>query len=106
MLTGQMQSHPLLISSLIEHAKRHGDSKWSRLPEGERADLPKFIGELYGGQPVTSVRHFSIGSGGNACRNSSRHFELYFCCIGYGSSSNTINPRLLKIRLPISSTMP
>jgi len=101
MLTGQMQNHPLLISSLIEHARRyHGDSKViSRLPEG--GTLVTDLSEIHrrACMGANLLHRFGISQSdrvGTLAWNSSRHFELYFAVSGMGAVLNTINPRLFE----------
>ncbi len=101
MLKGNMQNHPLLISSLIEHAKRyHGDSKVvSRLPEG--GILVTDLSEIHrrACMGANLLRRFGISQSdrvGTLAWNSSRHFELYFAVSGMGAVLNTINPRLFE----------
>lgn len=101
MLTGQMQRHPLLISSIIEHANRyHADSKViSRLPEGET--LITNFGEIYkrACKGANLLKRLGISQSdrvGTLAWNTSRHFELYFAVSGIGAVLNTINPRLFE----------
>jgi fatty-acyl-CoA synthase len=96
---GLMQSHPLLISTLLVHAERHhGEQEVvSRRVEGDihrttyrqlaaRARrLAKALGAL-GVQPGQAV--------GTLAWNGYRHMELYYAVSGSGAVLHTLNPRL------------
>jgi acyl-CoA synthetase (AMP-forming)/AMP-acid ligase II len=98
-MLGLMQSQPLLISSLIEHAERHhGETEIvSRRVEG---DLHRYqwkdvarrarqvANALDGSQLLFSDRIATLAWNGY------RHLELYFGVSGSGRVLHTINPRL------------
>ena len=98
-MLGLMQSQPLLISSLIEHAERHhGDAEIvSRRVEG---DIHRYLWRdaarrarqvahaLDGMQLLFSDRVATLAWNGY------RHLELYFGVSGSGRVLHTINPRL------------
>ena len=98
-MLGQMQSQPLLISSLIEFAERHhGDGEIvSRRVEGDihrytYRDLARRARQLanaldaMGLQPSDRVASLAW--------NGYRHMEMYFGVSGSGRVLHTINPRL------------
>jgi len=98
-MLGLMQSQPLLISSLIEHAERHhGDAEIvSRRVEGDihryqwrdAARRARQVAHaLDGMQLLFSDRVATLAWNGY------RHLELYFGVSGSGRVLHTINPRL------------
>lgn len=98
-MLGLMQSQPLLISSLIEHADRHhGDAEIvSRRVEGdihrytwhEVAQRSRQVAHaLDGMQLLFSDRVATLAWNGY------RHLELYFGVSGSGRVLHTLNPRL------------
>ncbi|MDB5750144.1 MAG: alkK [Ramlibacter sp.] len=98
-MLGLMQSQPLLISSLIEHAERHhGDTEIvSRRVEGdihryswrEAARRSRQVAHaLDGMQLLFSDRVATLAWNGY------RHLELYFGVSGSGRVLHTLNPRL------------
>mgnify|MGYP000929506402 CR=1 FL=1 len=98
-MLGLMQDHPLLISSLIEHAARHhaeGEIV-SRRVEG---DLHRYTyGDASGRsrQVANALDRLGLASGDRVATlawNGYRHFELYFGITGSGRVVHTINPRL------------
>ena len=98
-MLGQMQSQPLLISSLIVHADRHHHSTEivSRRVEGD-------IHRTTWGQVAARSRrvanaldglHLGFGERvGTLAWNGYRHLELYFGVSGSGRVLHTLNPRL------------
>jgi acyl-CoA synthetase (AMP-forming)/AMP-acid ligase II len=103
-MLGLMQHHPLLISSLIEHAAKahpHGEIV-SRTIEGPihrctYADIEKRAGRV--ANLLTSLgveRGERIGS---LAWNGYRYVELYFGTSGAGAVLHTINPRLFPEQL-------
>jgi 3-(methylthio)propionyl---CoA ligase len=98
-MLGLMQSQPLLISSLIEHAERHhGDGEIvSRRVEG---DIHRYTWKDVG----TRARQVANALDGmkllfsdrvaTLAWNGYRHLELYFGVSGSGRVLHTINPRL------------
>ncbi|MGE0350456.1 3-(methylthio)propionyl-CoA ligase [Hydrogenophaga sp.] len=98
-MLGQMQSQPLLISSLIVHAERHHASTEivSRRVEG---DLHRSNwGEI--ARRSRQVAHALDGLGlpmgdrvATLAWNGYRHLELYFGVSGTGRVLHTLNPRL------------
>ncbi|UZD64554.1 3-(methylthio)propionyl-CoA ligase [Marinobacter sp. AN1] len=100
-MLGIMQEHPLMISSLIEHAARfHPDSEIvTRTVEGpihrtnylELRDRSK--------QVANALEKLGIEQGdrvGTLAWNTYRHMELYFGVSGSGAVLHTINPRLFE----------
>lgn len=98
-MLGLMQSQPLLISSLIEHAERHhGDGEIvSRRVEGDihryqwrdvARRARQVANALDGMQLLFSDRVATLAWNGY------RHLELYFGVSGSGRVLHTINPRL------------
>lgn len=102
-MQSHMQSHPLLISGLIDHAVRiAADTEIvSRTIEGggdfavhryTYADAAKRTKRL-----ANALRRLGIEAGhrvGTLAWNGYRHFELYFGVSGLGAVMHTINPRL------------
>jgi acyl-CoA synthetase (AMP-forming)/AMP-acid ligase II len=98
-MLGQMQSQPLLISSLIVHAERHhgsteivsrrveGDihrSSWGQIARRSRQVANALDGlHLAHGERVATLAW-----------NGYRHLELYFGVSGTGRVLHTLNPRL------------
>ncbi len=98
-MLGQMQSQPLLISSLITHAERHhgsteivsrrveGDihrSSWGQIARRSRQVANALDGlHLVHGERVATLAW-----------NGYRHLELYFGVSGTGRVLHTLNPRL------------
>ncbi len=98
-MLGLMQDHPLLISSLIEHAARHhaeGEIV-SRRVEG---DLHRYTYADAAGrsrQVANALDRLGLAAGDRVATlawNGYRHFELYFGVTGSGRVVHTINPRL------------
>jgi fatty-acyl-CoA synthase len=98
-MLGLMQDHPLMISSLIEHAATfHPDTEIvSRLPEGPIRrtnwagvrEVSKQVANALtqlGIQPADRV--------GTLAWNSDRHLALYYGVSGSGAVLHTVNPRL------------
>ena len=98
-MLGLMQSQPLLISTIIEHAARHhGDAEIvSRTVEGglhryTYADANRRAKKLANALTRQGVK---LGDRvGTLAWNGYRHFELYFGISGLGAVMHTINPRL------------
>jgi len=104
MLRGLMMDHPLLISSLLDHAaQNHADTEIvSRTVEGPihrytYADARKRAKQL-----AQALARLGVGMGdrvGTLAWNGYRHFELYFGVSGMGAVVHTINPRLFPEQL-------
>jgi fatty-acyl-CoA synthase len=98
-MLGQMQQHPLLISSLLVHAERHhGDREIvSRRVEGDLhrttyAGLAKRSRQLANALARQGVqRHDRVAT---LAWNGHRHLELYYAVSGSGAVLHTLNPRL------------
>ncbi|GAA6140352.1 3-(methylthio)propionyl-CoA ligase [Hydrogenophaga sp. 5NK40-0174] len=98
-MLGQMQSQPLLISSLIVHADRHhGEGEIvSRRVEGdihrttwaEVARRSRQLANALGGLKLNFGDRV-----GTIAWNGYRHLELYFGVSGSGHVLHTLNPRL------------
>lgn len=96
---GLMQNHPLLISSLIEHAAvAHSHAEIvSRTPGGGLArhtygDIARRSRQLAG-----ALRALGVGEGmrvGTMAWNGHRHIEMLYGVSGIGAVAHTINPRL------------
>ena len=99
-MLGQMQDHPLLISSLIDFAARHHHEAQivSRRVEGDLhrtnyADVAK-----RSKRAANALDRLGLGFGDRVATlawNGYRHLELYFGITGSGRVVHTINPRLL-----------
>ncbi|MGA7538637.1 MAG: long-chain fatty acid--CoA ligase [Steroidobacteraceae bacterium] len=96
---GLMQNHPLLISSLIEHAAvTHPHAEIvSRTPEGELrrhsyAEIARRASQVAG---VLTALGVSEGTRvGTLAWNTHRHLELLYGVSGIGAVLHTVNPRL------------
>ena len=99
-MLGQMQDHPLLISSLIDHAAKNH-------PEGEIVSR-RVEGDLHRSNYGTVAQRSKQVAGAldrlglafsdrvaTLAWNGYRHLELYFGITGSGRVVHTINPRLL-----------
>ena len=99
-MLGQMQNHPLLISSVIDFAARHqGDTEVvSRRVEGDIhrytwADVQRRAKQVAKALDALGVK---VGERvGTLAWNGYRHLELYFGVSGSERVLHTINPRLL-----------
>ena len=99
-MLGQMQDHPLLISSLIEFAGRHHQEAEivSRRVEGDihrctYADVAKRSRRV-----ANAIDRLGLAFSDRVATlawNGYRHLELYFGITGGGRVVHTINPRLL-----------
>ena len=99
-MLGQMQNHPLLISSLIEHAARHhGDTEVvSRRVEGDIHRYTWADVRRRSKQVANALDAMGLKAGdrvGTLAWNGYRHLELYFGVSGSQRVLHTINPRLL-----------
>jgi len=98
-MLGLMQSHQLLISSLIEFAERqHGEGEVvSRRVEG---DIHRYTYKDVGQrarQVANALDDMKLGFSDRVAtlaRNGYRHLELYFGVSGSGRVLHTLNPRL------------
>jgi fatty-acyl-CoA synthase len=99
-MLGLMQSHPLLISALIEHAARHhGDGQIvSRRVEGDIHRYTWADVRRRAMQVANALDASKLEAGdrvGTLAWNGYRHLELYFGVSGSGRVLHTVNPRLL-----------
>jgi 3-(methylthio)propionyl---CoA ligase len=96
---GLMQSHSLLISSILEHAERqHGsteivsrrdDGSLSRTTYANLASRARRLARVLLALGVCAGDRVAT-----LAMNSDRHLELYYAISGIGAVCNTINPRL------------
>ncbi|HAJ11454.1 MAG TPA: long-chain fatty acid--CoA ligase, partial [Comamonadaceae bacterium] len=98
-MQGQMQSQPLLISSLIVHAERHHGSTEivSRRVEGDIHRATWRSVSRRSRQIANALDALHLGFGervGTLAWNGYRHLELYFGVSGSGRVLHTLNPRL------------
>jgi fatty-acyl-CoA synthase len=97
-MLGLMQSQPLLISALIEHAERHhGDGEIvSRRVEGDihRYQWRDVAAGPAGGHALDGMQLLFSDRVATLAWNGYRHLELYFGVSGSGRVLHTINPRL------------
>ncbi|MDG5974663.1 long-chain-fatty-acid--CoA ligase [Hydrogenophaga taeniospiralis CCUG 15921] len=98
-MLGQMQSQPLLISSLITHAERHHASTEivSRRVEGDihRSNWGQIARRAR--QVANALDGLHLAAGDRVATlawNGYRHLELYFGVSGTGRVLHTLNPRL------------
>ena len=99
-MLGQMQNHPLLISSLIDFAARHhGDAQVvSRRVEGDIHRYTWLDVQQRAKQVANALDALGLKAGdrvGTLAWNGYRHLELYFGVSGSGRVLHTVNPRLL-----------
>ncbi len=98
-MLGLMQSQPLLISNIIEHAARHhpdteivsraiegGIHRYTYLDAGKRA---RKLANALGKSGVALGDRIAT-----LAWNGYRHFELYYGISGIGAVMHTVNPRL------------
>jgi acyl-CoA synthetase (AMP-forming)/AMP-acid ligase II len=103
-MLGLMQNHPLLVSSLIEHASRaHPNAKIvSRTADGSihrctYADIDRRARQVANALVALGVRQGDrIGT---LAWNGYRHLELFFGASGMGAVLHTANPRLFPEQL-------
>jgi acyl-CoA synthetase (AMP-forming)/AMP-acid ligase II len=98
-MLGQMQSQPLLISSLIVHAERHhGEGEIvSRRVEGDIHRTSWREVARRSRQVAHALDGLGLGFGERVATlawNGYRHLELYFGVSGTGRVLHTLNPRL------------
>ena len=98
-MLGQMQSQPLLISSLITHAERHHGSTEivSRRVEGDihRSTWGQVSRRARQVANALDSLHLAFGDRvATLAWNGYRHLELYFGVSGTGRVLHTLNPRL------------
>ncbi|MGH8318577.1 MAG: AMP-binding protein [Steroidobacteraceae bacterium] len=98
-MLGLMQNHPLLISSLIEHAAvAHPHAEIvSRTPAGgmRRHTYPEIA--MRAGQVAGALTLLGVTEGtrlGTLAWNTHRHLELFYGISGIGAVLHTVNPRL------------
>lgn len=94
-----MMQHPLLISSLLEHAiLTHPDVEVvSRRVEGGIHRYTYAEAARRAKQLANALNSLGIQAGdriGTLAWNTHRHYELYFAISGLGAITHTINPRL------------
>jgi len=98
-MLGLMQSQPLLISTIIEHAARHhSDSEVvSRTVEGAIHRYTYADANRRAKRAANALKALGVVLGdrvGTLAWNGYRHFELYYGISGIGAVMHTINPRL------------
>ena len=99
-MLGQMQDHPLLISTLIDHAARHHHEAQivSRRVEGDLHRYTYADAARRARQVAGALDQLGLAQGDRVATlawNGYRHLELYFGITGSGRVVHTINPRLL-----------
>jgi 3-(methylthio)propionyl---CoA ligase len=98
-MLGLMQTHPLMISSLLMHAARHhpkGDVV-SRLNDGSIHRTTWFETERRARRLARVLQALGLGESdrvGTLAWNDFRHLEVYYAAPGMGAICHTINPRL------------
>jgi fatty-acyl-CoA synthase len=98
-LLGQMQQHPLLISSLIEHAAHaHADVPIVSCVPGAAAHRCTYADvDFRSRQLAKALIALGVREGdrvGSMAWNGYRHVELLFGASGMGAVLHTVNPRL------------
>ena len=99
-MLGQMQDQPLLISSLIEFARRHHREAQivSRRVEGDMHRTTYAEAANRACQVAHALDRLDLAFSDRVATlawNGYRHFELYFGISGSGRVVHTVNPRLL-----------
>jgi len=94
-----MQQHPLLISSLIEHAaSNHTETEIvSRTVEGGIHRYTYRDANRRCKRLANALKHLHVQTGDRIATlawNGYRHYELYFAISGMGAIVHTVNPRL------------
>jgi fatty-acyl-CoA synthase len=98
-MLGLMQHHPLVISSLVDHAARsHRDAQIVSLAPGAAAHRCGYADIARRARQVAqAVSALGVGEGdrvGTMAWNGYRHLELFFGVSGMGAVLHTVNPRL------------
>jgi 3-(methylthio)propionyl---CoA ligase len=98
-MLGKMMHRPLLVSSLLEHARRHhgGQEIVSRRVEGDIHRTTYAEVAARSRRMACALREFGVREGDRVATlawNGYRHMELYYAASGSGSVLHTINPRL------------
>jgi acyl-CoA synthetase (AMP-forming)/AMP-acid ligase II len=98
-MRGSMMDTPLMISSIIEHARRfHGNQEIvSRTVEGPIHRYTYRDAAARSAQLAHALRALGVQPGDRVATvawNGYRHFELYYGVSGIGAVCHTINPRL------------
>ena len=99
-MLGQMQDHPLLISSLIDFAGRHHHEAQivSRRVEGDLHRYTYADAARRSRQVANALDQLGLAFSDRVATlawNGYRHLELYFGITGSGRVVHTVNPRLL-----------
>ena len=99
-MLGQMQDHPLLISSLIDFAGRHHHEAQivSRRVEGDLHRYTSADAARRSRQVANALDKLGLAFSDRVATlawNGYRHLELYFGITGSGRVVHTVNPRLL-----------
>jgi len=99
-MLGQMQDHPLLLSTLIDFAGRHHHEAEivSRRVEGDLHRYTYADAAKRSRQVANALDRMGLGFSDRVATlawNGYRHLELYFGITGSGRVVHTINPRLL-----------
>jgi fatty-acyl-CoA synthase len=97
-MLGLNLDHPLVLSTIIEHAAAtfadtelvsYGGTQTTRSTYREAAQRSRRL--------ASSLRHLGVGPGGfvgSLAWNTHRHFELFYSVSGIGGTLHTANPRL------------
>ena len=98
-MLGLMQSHGLLISTILKHAARHHRLRRSHLPHPRKHHPPLHLGRRRApvaptGARADETRHRPGDRVGTLAWNGYRHLEVYYAAPGMGAICHTINPRL------------
>ncbi len=98
-MLGLMQTRPLMISSIIQHAARnHGDSEVvSYTAEDTIHRISYHAIEARMRRLVRVLQRLGVAEGdrvGTLAWNGFRHLEVYYAAPGMGAMYHTINPRL------------
>ncbi len=98
-MLGLMQTHPLLISSILAHAARHhgGAEIVAKTSDGAIHRTTWAGIEQQARRLVRGLQGLGVGPGdrvGTLGWNDHRHLQIYYAVSGMGAICHTVNPRL------------
>ena len=98
-MLGLMQQHPLLVSSILQHAARHHRSAKIISYDGMGAATASHYPEVLAraAAVANALSRFGVRSGERVATlgwNTLSHLEVYYAVSGMGAVLHTVNPRL------------
>jgi fatty-acyl-CoA synthase len=98
-MLGLMQSHPLLVSSILRHAARHhGAAEIVSRGNGERLHRTTYAATEPRARTLAgALATLGVRTGDRVATlawNGFRHLEIYYAASGMGAICHTVNPRL------------